>query len=201
MMRFGKRHHLLIAVVAFLFGAGGMYVAVELRENLRLSEIALPLPEAAENHELAVEVALADLLRGMEQASAASGAYGDHHMISRLANGLYFTEDESDMCVEQEIRCATSAAIQLYVSNYHELELAWWQSRSSLRRIIILSVFFTQMNPRICCFPAFSCRSFAPEIAAQRHREIEWVAAHRGELYPVIKRLVNEQKTVPSSQE
>lgn len=191
----------MIALASFFVGAGVMFAIVEYREVFRLSAISLPLPVEKEYREPVDEVTLADLLRGMEQVSASSGAYGDHHMISRLANGLYFTEDESDMCVEQEIRCATSAAIQLYVSNYHELELAWWQSRLSLRRIIILSVFFTQMNPRICCFPAFSCRSFAPEIAAQRRREIEWVAAHRGELYPVIKRLVNEQETVPSSQE
>lgn len=141
------------------------------------------------------EPTLAEFLRAVEAADCKSEwSYYDHHAVGRLASGLFWPEDEKDMCLEQTVRDAVELAAMLFADDYHSLELAWWQSEMPLMRIIILSVFYTQMNERICCFPSFSCHEFAPEVAAQRRREIQWVKQHNEELRPLFSRIIRATK-------
>jgi hypothetical protein len=186
--------YFIVALIAAACGAGGTYAFNHLQQQLEYAEVILPMPEPPPGEQPTADISLADLLQGMNTLKPYAWSYSGHHGISMLANGPYFPEDEADMCTEQEIRDATSAAIQIYLEDYHNLELAWWQSNSPLRRIIILSVFYSQMSPKICCFPQFACRSFAPDIAEQRRKEIEWVAAHRNEIHKVLSPLVKGLK-------
>lgn len=185
--------YLAVALLAAACGVGGTVAVYHIQQENRTAAVVLPKSEPAEGEQPAPDITLADMLSAMASAEACEWKYaGGHHAVSQLANAPFFTEDEEDMCIEQEIRDASRLAAMLYVSNYEELELAWWQSRSPLRRLIILSLFYTQMDTGLCCFPNFSCASFAPEIAEQRRREKEWVVAHRAELEPVLSRLVHE---------
>lgn len=185
-------HYIIVALIAAACGVGGTCAVHHLQQQRVYSKVILPLPESPIGEEPAADISLADLLSAMNTLKPYAWDYTDHHGISRLANGPFFTEDEVDMCTEQEIRDATRMSIQIFIEDYHNLELAWWQSRSPLRRIIILSVFYSKMSPKICCFPNFDCRSFAPEIAEQRRKEIEWVAAHSNEIRTVLSPLVKE---------
>lgn len=186
--------YFIVALIAAACGAGGTCFVYHLRQQCEYVKVILPLPEIPTNEQPAEDITLADLLNAMKTVKPYAWSYSGHHGISRLANGPFFTADEADMCTEQEIRDATQLAIQIYIEDYHNLELAWWQSRSPLRRTIILALFYSDMSPEICCFPDFSCQSFAPEIAAQRRKEIEWVAAHRAELYAVLSPLIEEHR-------
>lgn len=186
--------YLLVALIAAACGVGGTCTVNHLRQQMEYVKVILPQPEIPTSEQPANDITLADLINAMKSVKPYTWSYSGHHSISRLANGPYFTADEADMCTEQEIRDATRAAIQIYIEDYHNLELAWWQSRSPLRRTIILALFYSAMSPEICCFPNFSCQSFAPEIAAQRRKEIEWVAAHRAELYEVLSPLIEEHR-------
>ncbi len=186
--------YFIVALIAAACGAGGTCAFNHLQQQCEYVKVILPLPEIPTSEQPAEDITLADLVNAMKTVKPYAWSYSGHHGISRLANGPFFTEDEADMCTEQEIRDATRAAIQIYLEDYHNLELAWWQSNSPLRRIIILSVFYSQMSPEICCFPHFACRSFAPEIAEQRRKEIEWVATHRNEIHEVLSPLVKGLK-------
>lgn len=186
--------YFIVALIAAACGAGGTCAFNHLQQQCEYVKVILPLPEIPTSEQPAEDITLADLVNAMKTVKPYAWSYSGHHGISRLANGPYFPEDEADMCTEQEIRDATRAAIQIYIEDYHNLELAWWQSNSPLRRTIILSVFYSQMSPKICCFPQFACRSFAPEIAEQRRKEIEWVAAHRNEIHKVLSPLVKGLK-------
>ena len=186
--------YLLVALIAAACGAGGTYTVNHLRQQMEYEKVILPQPEIPTSEQPANDITLADLINAMKSVKPYTWSYSGHHGISRLANGPFFTADEEDMCTEQEIRDATQLAIQIYLEDYHNLELAWWQSRNPLRRTIILALFYSAMSPEICCFPDFSCQSFAPEIAAQRRKEIEWVAAHRAELYEVLSPLIEEHR-------
>ena len=186
--------YLLVALIAAACGAGGTYTVNHLRQQMEYVKVILPQPEIPTSEQPANDITLADLINAMKSVKPYTWSYSGHHGISRLANGLFFTADEEDMCTEQEIRDATQLAIQIYLEDYHNLELAWWQSRNPLRRTIILALFYSDMSPEICYFPDFSCQSFAPEIATQRRKEIEWVAAHRAELYKVLSPLIEEHR-------
>ena len=184
--------YITIALLAAACGVGGTVAVYHIQQENCTAAVVLPKSEPEEGEQPAPDITLADMLSAMASAEACEWEYAGHHAVSQLANAPFFTENEADMCIEQEIRDASRLAAMLFVSNYEELELAWWQSRSPLRRLIILSLFYTQMDTGLCCFPNFTCSSFAPEIAEQRRREKEWVVAHRAELEPVLSRLVHE---------
>lgn len=197
--------YIIVALLGVACGVGGTCAVCHLQQQMVYSKVILPQPEPPIGEQPVADISLADLLGAMNTLRPYDWDYTDHHGISRLASGPFFTAEEEEMSTEQEIRDATRMAIQIFIEDYHNLELAWWQSSSSLRRIIILSVFYSQMSPKICCFPSFACRSFAPEIAEQRRKEIEWVATHRNEiravLSPLVKELREKRKRIDSSGE
>lgn len=184
--------YFITSLLAAACGIGGTLVVCHVRQECCAAAVMVPKSEPAEGELPAPDISLADWRGAMESAESYAWDYVGHHAVSQLANAPFFTENEADMCTEQEIREATELAAKLFISNFEELELAWWQSRSPLRRLIILSLFYTQMDSGLCCFPVFPCSGFAPEIAEQRRREKEWVVTHRTELEPVLSRLVRE---------
>lgn len=126
-------------------------------------------------------------------------SYGSaSHATEKIANGVLFAyckDDESNLYAsELQLECV----IKLFLTNYKSAELAWFQCTKPEIRVMILAVFYSGMNERICCFPRFgkfSRNCFGEPVGAQREAELRWVSEHKDELRAALRPLLRQART------
>lgn len=157
------------------------------------AESAVQLPY--ENAEQLIEIARRTKMDEPWYTGSYCSASHATEMIANGAVSAYGKEDGSDAhSPELQLECV----IKLFLTSPESAELAWFQCTKPEIRVMILTVFYSGMNERICCFPRFgkfSRNCFGEPVGAQREAELRWVSEHKDELRAALRPLLRQART------